>query len=169
MTKTAVAPQAGLIPAGQMAKLLMVTSQWLRQLSARDYIPKAVKGQYQLIPTVQGYIRFLKDEERRTSKVQADSGLKAARQREIEIRTARDEGRLVEMEDVELVVSSVFATLRSELSGIPASVTRDVSLREKIEKGLNGAFARSQGRFQEASAAIRSGGDPLGAIGETDG
>lgn len=169
MSKAEAAPQAGMITAGQAAKLLMLTPQWLRQLAAKGYIPKAVKGHYQLVGAVQGYINWLKDEERRTSKVQADSGLKAARQREVEIRVAREEGRLVEMEDVEAVVSSVWTTLRAELSGLPASVTRDVALRDEIEKGLNAAFARSQGKFREASEALRSGRDPLGADGEDDG
>jgi hypothetical protein len=72
------------------------------------------------------------------------------------------------MEDVEVAVSSIFATLRAELSGLPASVTRDVKLRAEIEKGLNAAFARSQGKFREASEALRSGRDPLGADGEED-
>ncbi|MBX8784157.1 hypothetical protein HBA94_10340, partial [Ochrobactrum sp. GRS2] len=74
----------------------------------------------------------------------------------------------VDMEDVEAVVSNVFATLRAELTGIPVAVTRDVKLRAEIEKGLNGAFAQSQGKFREAGEALRSGSDLLGAGGEND-
>lgn len=150
------------------SSLLGITSQWLRQLSANGYIPVAIKGKYPLVAVVQGYVRSLKDEERRSSKVAADSGLKAARQREVELRIGKEEGRLVDMEDVEAIVSNVFATLRAELTGIPAAVTRDVKLRAEIEKGLNGAFARSQGKFREAGEALRSGSDPLGADGEND-
>ncbi|MDR6431292.1 hypothetical protein [Brucella pseudogrignonensis] len=150
------------------SSLLGVTAQWLRQLSANGYVPTAVKGKYPLVAVVQGYIRSLKDEERRSTKSAADNGLKAARQREVELRIAKEEGRLVDMDDVEAVISSILATLRAELAGLPASVTRDVKLREEIEKGLNGAFARSQSKFQEASEALQSGGDPLGTDGEDD-
>lgn len=157
-----------LISASGAAALLGVTTQWLRQLAANGFGPEAVRGKYSFIAVVQGYVRSLKDEERRSTKSAADNGLKAARQREVELRIAKEEGRLVDMDDVEAVTSSIFATLRAELSGLPASVTRDVKLRDEIEKALNGAFARSQGKFQEASEALQSGRDPLGADGEDD-
>lgn len=160
--------QAGLITVAQTSKLLMVTDQWLRQLVAKGYLPKSVKGKYPLVAAVQGYIRWLKDEERRTSKVQVESGLKAARQREVELRIAEREGRLVEMEEVEALFAHVLATLRAELTGLPAAVTRDIGLREEIENYLNGAFARSEGKFREAGQTLRSGRDPLGADQEDD-
>ncbi|WP_276200586.1 hypothetical protein [Chelatococcus sp. XZ-Ab1] len=148
--------------------LLMLTEARLRQLAGMGYFPKAVKGKYPLGAVVQGYIRFLKDEERRTSKVQADSGLKAARQREVELRIAEREGRLVEMADVEAVVTHIFGKLRAELDGVPASVTRDRAMREAIAQGIHGGFARSEKAFREASEALRSGRDPLGTAEEDD-
>lgn len=157
-----------MISASGAASLLGITPQWLRQLAANGYVPAAVKGKYPLVEVVQGYVRSLKDEERRSTKSAADNGLKAARQREVELRIAKEEGRLVEMDDVEAVSSSILATLRAELAGLPASVTRDVKLRDEIEKGLNGAFARSQNKFREASEALRSGRDPLGTDREDD-
>lgn len=160
--------EAPMITVGHASRLLMVTDQWLRTLASRGYIPRAVKGKYPLVGVVQGYIRFLKDEERRTSKVQAESGLKAARKREVELRIAEREGRLVEMEEVEAAWNSVISTYRSELDGVPASVTRDLAIREAIEVGINGAIARAEKRFREACEAIRTGRDPLGAAAEDD-
>ncbi|TCQ79564.1 hypothetical protein EDF68_104148 [Ochrobactrum sp. BH3] len=150
------------LTAGQIASLLTLSIERVRQLVNAGYIPRIGKAKYPVVGAVQGYIRFLKDEEKRTSKSAADDSLKAARQREVELRIAKEEGRLVDMDDVEAVTSSIFATLRAELAGLPASVTRDVKLRAEIEKGLNGAFARSQSKFQEASSALRAGHDPLG-------
>lgn len=166
--KTEAATPAGMIPAAQAARLIMVTTQWLRQLSAKGYIPKAVKGNYPMIAVVQGYIKFLKDEERRTSKVQADSGLKAARQREIERRIAREEGKLGEMDDFEAVFAFVMTKLRAEVLGVPASVSRDLDLRGKLEEGLNGAFSRARSAFGDATEALKSGRDPLGTNGKAD-
>lgn len=160
--------KAGLITVAQASKLLMVSGQWLRQLASKGHIPKAVKGKYPLVAVVQGYIGFLKDEERRTSKVQADSGLKAARQREVELRIAEKEGRLVDMEDVEATFNDILGTFRAELNGIPAAVTRDMKLRVSIEQGIDGAVARSEKRFLEARAALQSGRDPLGSAAEDD-
>ncbi|NKW10280.1 hypothetical protein HGG76_15175 [Ochrobactrum tritici] len=80
--------------------------------------PGCGQGKYPLVEAVQGYVRSLKDEERRSTKSAADNGLKAARQREVELRIAKEEGRLVELDDVEAVSSSILATLRAEL-GFP--------------------------------------------------
>lgn len=168
MAKAPQAEQAGMITAAQAAALLLVSPEWLRLLAQKGHFPKAVKGRYPLVAVVQGYVKFLKDEERAGTKVHAESGLKAARQREVELRIAKEEGRLVEMDEVEAVVASILSTLRAELGGVPASVTRDVGLRAEIEKAHNGAFARSQAKFSEASAALRSGRDALGADGGDD-
>lgn len=156
------------VPASQIAKLLSLSIERVRQLVNTGYIPRIGKAKYPVSGSVQGYIRFLRDEEKQLSKSAADSGLKAARQREVELRIAREEGRLVEMEEVGAVVTTIFGTLRAELSGLPAAVTRDLKLREEIEKVLNGAFARSEVKFREASAAIQSGRDPLGTDSEDD-
>lgn len=156
------------LTAKQISTLLSLSMERVRQLVNTGYIPRIEKAKYPVTGAVQGYIRFLKDGEKQLSKSAADIGLKAARQREVELRIARQEGRLVEMEDVEAVVSSIFGTLRAELSGLPAAVTRDLKLREEIEKVLNGAFARSEVKFREASAAIQSGRDPLGTDSEDD-
>lgn len=158
----------GMIAPGRAAALLMLSAERLRQLARDGYFPKATRAGYPLAAVVQGYIRFLKDEERRTSKVQADSGLKAARQREVELRIAVREGQLVELDEIKAVFIEIGATLRAELNGLPSAVTRDVKLREDIEKYLNGAFARSSDKFQEACGVLQAGGDPLGADREDD-
>lgn len=160
--------QAGMITVAQASKLLMVTDQWLRQLAAKGYIPKAVKGKYPLVAAVQGYIRWLKDEDRRSSKTAAESGLKAARQREVELRIAEREGRLVEMDDVEAAFSHIVGTFRAELDGVPAAVTRDRVLRAEIETAVNGALTRLENRLREAGEALRSGRDIFGATAEDD-
>lgn len=160
--------QTGLITVTQASKLLMVTDQWLRTLASRGYIPKAVKGKYPLVAVVQGYIRFLKDEERRTSKVQADSGLKAARQREVELRIAEKEGRLVDMDDVEAFFSFSLAMFRAGLGGVPADVTRDLELRVKMERAISGQISKFESRYREAREALQSGRDPIGDTAEDD-
>lgn len=160
--------QAGMMTPGQASKLLMLSLERLRQLARMGYIPKATKAGYPLVQTVQGYIRFLKDEERRTSKVQAESGLKAARQREVELRIAEREGRVVDMEDVEAFFAFNTSTFRAELEGVPAAVTRDLKMREAIEQAIDGAISRFERRYREAGEALRAGRDPLGTASEDD-
>jgi hypothetical protein len=149
------------LTAGQIAALLTLSIERVRQLVNAGYIPRIGKAKYPVVGAVQGYIRFLKDEEKRTSKSAADNSLKAARQREVELRIAKEEGRLVEMDDVEASFAAILGTLRAELSGVPASVTRDPALRRSIEEAQNMAFGRAQVKFQAVSIDLRAGRDPL--------
>lgn len=71
-------PQAGTITTAQAARLLMVSDERIRQLAKNGHIPKIAKDRFNLIVVVQGYIRFLKDEERRSSRTTTasdDSGI----------------------------------------------------------------------------------------------
>lgn len=148
---------ANLIPISQAAALLMVTERWIRDLQKKGYVPKADRGMVSLVGAVQGYIKWLKDEERRTSKSAAASRVQDARAREIEIRIAKEEGRLVELEEAESVFAEIIGAYRSELSGIPAALTRDLDFRAKIEKLHNDAIDRCRRRFAEACEALRAG------------
>ena len=68
-----MAEQSGLIPIGQAARLLMISEERIRPLQKQGYVPKADKrGVVQLVGAVQGYLRYLKDDERRSAKSAAD-------------------------------------------------------------------------------------------------
>jgi len=151
------------LTATQIAALLSLSIERVRQLVNSGYVPRVGKAKYPVVGAVQGYIRFLKDEERRSTKSATDNGLKAARQREVELRIAKEEGRLVDMDDVEVAFSTILGTLRAQLSGVAASVTRDMKLRSAIDDAQNVAFSNAQKKFHDASVALRAGHDPLGS------
>jgi len=156
------------VPAARLASFLGLSTERVRQLVNSGHIPRQGKAKYPVVAGMRGYIEFLQDENKRVTTNATDSGLKAARQREVEIRIARDEGRLVDMEDVEAVVAHVIGTLRAELAGVPASASRDRAVRASVEQAINGALSRCAGRIGEASAALRAGRDPLEGDAEDD-
>lgn len=139
----------------QAGALLMVTDRWVRDLSRKGYIPAPVDGKVPLVGAVQGYIRWLKDEERRTSKTAAASQVQQARAREIELRIAREAGELLQREDVEAFCADALALFRSALGGIPTAATRDIALRLKIETLLNDALAGLEMAFSKYDAPER--------------
>lgn len=155
--------QTGMIAAGQAARLLGLTHERLRQLARDGWIPKAIKGKYPLVPTVQGYIRFLKDEERRAARSKADSALKSARRREIELRIADREARLIELSDVDAIAALHVRTYREELESVPAKATRDPAIRRLIAQALTAAVDRFEARYRQAREAWLAGQDPLDA------
>jgi hypothetical protein len=147
----------GIITIEQAAALLMISKQWVRDLCRKGYIDKAETGKVPLVGAVQGYIRWLKDEERRTSKSASASAVQQARAKEIEMRMARDAGELLQREDVEAFCADALAIFRSDLSGVPAASTRDLKTRRAIEKNLNEAIARLEDTFGQYRSAERIG------------
>lgn len=152
-----------MISIGQAARLLMVTEQWVRDLGKKGYITGIERGKVPLVSAVQGYINWIKDEERRSSKTATASKVQEERALEIKQRRELAAGNLVELQAVGALVADVFGVLRSEFAGIPAAVTRDLSMRGDIESRQNDAFARARERFEKQSMALRSNLDrPMG-------
>ena len=52
-------------PIGVIAKLLDLSERRVQQLSREGVIPKAERGQYDLIGSVRGYVRYLRDHRHR--------------------------------------------------------------------------------------------------------
>src|SRR6266540_4102737 len=71
----------------QAAKLLMVSPAWVRRLAKDGWISKVDGRHFRLVDVVQGHIRFMRDEKRRSNKTASACRVQEARAREIEIRT----------------------------------------------------------------------------------
>ncbi|HNQ90858.1 MAG TPA: hypothetical protein PKM73_19765 [Verrucomicrobiota bacterium] len=61
----------GVITVDQLVKLSGLTDRRLRELAAEGWFPKPVNGQYQLVPTIQGLLRYYR--EREQSRVMLDA------------------------------------------------------------------------------------------------
>ncbi|SES66017.1 hypothetical protein [Paracoccus homiensis] len=48
-------------PVGTIAKLFNLTERRVQQLSKEGVIPKTAQGRYELVPAVQGYVRYLQE------------------------------------------------------------------------------------------------------------
>jgi hypothetical protein len=140
----------------QVCRLLMLTKQRIQQLVKAGYIPKPAKDTYPIVGAVQGYIRFLKEEERRTSKVQADSRVRDARAREIELRIAERERDLIPIDDAKAEIAAFVTDTRGEIVGMGARITRDMDVRRKIEIECEGILKRLAERAEKASLALET-------------
>jgi hypothetical protein len=149
--------KAGEIDGKTAAQLLMCTEQWFLKLVREGWIKRATRGRYRLVDVVQGHIKYLQDENRRTQKSASASRVQDARAKQIEMQTARELGRLVDVEDVLTWQSEILGTLARELTGVPAASTRDLTLRAEIEKQVHGAVDRCRNQFEEAWSLLQSG------------
>lgn len=167
-TAAASSAESGTISTEVAARLIMVGPERVRQLAKQGWIKKVGRDRYRVVDAVQGYINYLKDEQRRASKTASASRVQDMRAREIELRLAREDRTLIETEEAISFVSDALGKLRAGMVGLAARVTRDLPTREKIETEIDAEFKRAAESFKQEAAALRSGGGPLDAATEDD-
>ncbi len=132
------------------ARLIGKSETHVLSLQKAGLLRKVGRGQYRPEDVARAALSFRENEDRRSSQTEEQKRVYAARAREIELRIAREEGRLIDLEDVQIAIAEIVSAFSAELAGIPAACTRDLELRRTIEKNLNGAIDRCRKRFEEA-------------------
>lgn len=134
--------------------LLEITSTRVGQLAKDGYVPKP----YTIEGIVRGYLRFLKDEARRSSKVAASSRKDDARTREIELRIAERENRLIDREEAIAVADEIVGTFRASFAGLASRVTRDLQLRKKIEADVDETLRKVAALLEDRGRSLEESG-----------
>jgi hypothetical protein len=160
--------QAGHITLEQACRLVMLSNERIRQLVKDGYIPKPAKNSYPLVGVVQGYIRFLRDEDRRSSKTAAESGLKAARQKEVELRIAERSRDLIDVREHSDIVDEMAGMFVAGLSALPARVTKDMAMRRQIEAECDAIRNDLAALAAKKARDVGAGGPASAGTGEDD-
>ena len=134
MPNKSEAPQDAMLTIAATARLLALSSERVRQLVREGWIARGDNGRIRLSDAVQGYIRFLKDGDRRSSKQAAELAVRMARAQEIQIRTQQRLHRLVDVEEAIAVVEDITGKLLTEVLSFPAIATRDLTLRRHLDE-----------------------------------
>lgn len=150
-----------ILTTAQAAALLDLSGERIRQLAAQGYIETRGKGRYPLIAVVQGYARFLRDEDRKSTKVASLSRVQDARARELEIKIAERERRLVNIDEATGALDEIVGAVRGNLSAVAARCTRDLQLRKTIETEIDTALNGATKLLRAQAHALRTGGDPV--------
>lgn len=161
-------PQAGTITTTQAARLLMLSDERVRQLTKSGYVPSLAQGRYNLVAVVQGYIKYLKDDERRSSRSVADNRVRDARAAEIERRMAREDRDLIMLDEAMAAYDFATGLYLTSISGLPARMTRNASERRRLEAICDGERQRLADRFAEGASALRTGEAAVDADDEDD-
>lgn len=144
-------------PVKTIAKLLRLTERRVQQLSKEGVIPKAERGQYDLVPAVQGYIGYL--QARVAPKPDEDGGIdyhvEKARKTKAEADIAEMEaatmrGDLVDAVEMRDVLFSVMSEVKTKL--LNNAPTR-IAARSKSEKKEAAIKAIAK---EEISASLKS-------------
>ena len=111
-------------PIGVIAKLLDLSERRVQQLSREGVIPRAERGQYDLIGSVRGYVRYLRDQ---AAKAQAGAPDYAserarfirARADLAEMEADEKRGGVIAAGEVEAAWIAVLALLRTRILALP--------------------------------------------------
>jgi hypothetical protein len=117
--------------------LLMLTQPRLYQLEKAGWFKRLGPNRWRVVDLVQGYIKFLKDEERRTSKTATLGRMQEAKARGLERKNLVAEGRLMETDTVDAIFTEALGWFMSRLDGFPAQITRDLAMRQTMKQGLD--------------------------------
>ena len=152
--------QGDLITLEVAGRLLMIGPERVRQLIKAGYIQRPKAGYTTIISAVQGYIRFLKDEDRKNTKSAAASRAVDARAQEIELRIAEKRRDLIPQEDATSALDLLAGEVNRQLTGLPARITRDVRLRREIEAKVNDAKGKIAEALASGKVLAATGRDP---------
>ena len=111
-------------PIGVIAKLLDLSERRVQQLSREGVIPKAERGQYDLIGSVRGYVRYLRDQAVRAQAGAPDYAAERARFIRARADLAEMEAEekrlsLIAADQIEAAWIAVLALLRTRLLALP--------------------------------------------------
>jgi hypothetical protein len=137
----------------QAAGLLQCSAAWVRRLTNEGVLSKT-NGCYRLIDTVQAYLRYQRDENRRSGKAVVQNRVIEARAREIELRTAQREGKLMETESCIEIVEELTGMFLTGLSELPAACSRDLKVRATVEAATRGLRQKIADRARQKAREL---------------
>jgi phage terminase Nu1 subunit (DNA packaging protein) len=111
-------------PIGVIARLLDLSERRVQQLSREGVIPKAERGQYDLVGSVRGYVRYLRDQALKAQAGAPDYAAERARfiraRADLaEMEAEEKRGALIAAEQIEAAWIAVLTLLRTRLLALP--------------------------------------------------
>ena len=152
----------------EAALVIDMSQQWVRQLVQQGFITKQPNGKLRKDDIASGYIKWLRDESRRTHKGVSENKVKEARAKEIDLRIAIKQRDLVPLDDAMSAMTSLCGSVRQSIDGLPARITRDLGLRRQIEKEVNEVLIRISSGAEKLGEALAAGSDPVEAVEGAD-
>lgn len=111
-------------PIGVISRLLDLSERRIQQLSREGVIPKAERGHYDLIGSVRGYVRYLRDQAQKAQAGAPDYAAERARfiraRADLAEMEAEEKRRsLIAADEIEAAWIAVLALLRTRLLALP--------------------------------------------------
>ncbi|WP_157057413.1 hypothetical protein [Loktanella sp. 3ANDIMAR09] len=145
----------------EAATMVGKSTRWVQLRVTEGYLQKTDRGRYVISDFVQGVVAYYEGLAEKSNQKAAATRSSDARTREIELRIAERERRLIPIEDASAVVADLAGLVLAELTGLPARITRDLDQRKEIEKATDDLVRRIKERASQRADALRSSGVDL--------
>lgn len=153
-------------------ELLQISHTMFYRLVRSGHLPEpapahSAHSRVSIVACVRGYIRYLKEDRRANSRTGGESRVQIARAREIEMRIAREDAHLCEVEECIGFVDMLVGLFKSNLAGLPAQITRDLAERQRIELIIDELASTLTKSLEQGASLLRKGRDPTAAADES--
>lgn len=146
------------ISRAEAAKLIGKSPRWINQLVNDGFVKQAQPGLYKPADVAKGFAASILDDKQKKSRSGTLATVQTARAREIDLRVAQKERKLIGIDEAIDLVDEVLGTLKSDFDGAAAGITRDQNLRVQIEGKIDEILKRASDNLEQKGAALRKGG-----------
>lgn len=140
-----------------LAQLIGVTPRQIQIVAKEGYYEAERRGQWPLVASVRGYVRYLHDQVAGARKNTHENRLRDARAKEVEVRTARLDRTVIDLSEAHDVYDEIAGAYLASLEGLPARLTRNVRERERIQRVVDAERQRLSVHFAEARGYLATG------------
>lgn len=145
------------ITAGELADVLGLSTERIRQLACAGVITPTGRARYHLPTSLRNYFQYKEREVRRICAQSAlQSGLINAKAREIELRLSEKREKLVPRIDVEEWIATVSSIAKEELSDLPSRLSREGFNAGRLKKIVAASLSRIEERRRSVVHRLRS-------------
>jgi hypothetical protein len=152
MSANSVSPDAT-VTASELATWLDVSRQRVGQLADDGVLERDGDRRFPLKASVRAFAGWQRRAVREPRRKDEATRINEARARSLEMKNARLDRSLIDIDEHDAILDEAFGMLKAELIGLPARITRDHALRRKIEAEVDGALNRLADRCLTLSQA----------------
>lgn len=145
------------LPMEAAARLLGIGPERLRQLAKMGYVAKVARGHTTATAAVSGYVRFLRDEARRSPSSTAASRSHNAKAELITAATARRRAELIPLDEAESVIERIARTAVTRLRKTSLDLALSPATRKALTSEITGAVRAIEAAKGRALAALSTG------------
>lgn len=157
------------VNAKKLGEIMGIGERRVQILEKEKVFKKHGHGKYILAGAGKSYAEYIaKSEVGRREGGSVRQDVEFERARKLRLENDQLENFLIGTQLAISAIDKIMGVLQSELAGLPAQASDDVSVRRKVENGVERILESITGRFEQAGEALAAGRDPFEAGEEDD-